>query len=70
MTRSTPVGDDGLFSDAHCYLVSRSSCVISRMADELNIHPNTISYHSRYLILPKIGMSRLARMRSRLLLTL
>ena len=29
-----------------------------------------ISYHSGYLVLPKSGMPRLARMRSRLLLTL
>ena len=70
MTRSIPVGNDGLFSDAHFYLMSRSSCVLSRVAPKLNIHLNIISYHSIYLILPKSGVSRLARMRSRLLLTL
>lgn len=43
MTRSIPVGDGGLFSDLHCYLMSRSSCVVSRIADELNIHSNVIS---------------------------
>jgi hypothetical protein len=44
MTRSTPVGNDGRFSDAHQHLMSRSSCVFSHMGDELIYtlisHPN------------------------------
>jgi len=33
--RSIPVGNDGLFSDAHCHLMSRSSCVLSCIAISL-----------------------------------